>query len=364
MARAPASFESIRAKLCSPTAKVRGVALLHARAHGAAGIELAADVARCAADDDERVVATALRTFDVIGVGAAAAVPVLVEHLGQVGARPQLALRALGSLRTVGAAARAALGPLRELALARPDLAGRAMLTMLAIAPQDPDVLAEVGDQILRDPLRSDALLDAAPAHVVDKVQAAAIRREDPESALLLAQLAQRGRGEAVMSRASELLSSAAPRVVNFAINAILICERSGQKLDDATFTRALQLVRGENANLRARAYELLALGGPRESTYRVALETIDRLRDAIPRDGEHRFPGLELAGAATALAATVSQLDDGAVPRERSSTISSDFPRSWRLRRWTAACRSTPSHGSPAPRGDSGTTARASRQR
>ena len=136
----PATIPTIKEKLRSGTEAVRTVALWHAAAHGSAGVPLAAEIARMFEDPSDAVQWHAMRTFLVVGAGAADAVPILAEQVRK-GAPKMLVSRALAGLAKIGPLARSELNAVLDTwkSTSGHDRSN-ALEALLRIAPEDPAI--------------------------------------------------------------------------------------------------------------------------------------------------------------------------------------------------------------------------------
>lgn len=269
---APAPLEVIREKLSSPTDDVRIVALWHAQAHGTAARPLAPDVARRFEDDNAAVAWHAMRTFNIVGVGSAESVPVLLAQI-EKGTPEMLVRRAISSLGTVGPAAIDAVPVLLPL---------DAMEHLVAIAPDDPRVRERIVTEVLKGKLTYLARVPECVDMILPKILARADGQLLPEISAY--------RPAAAIARALELLDSSDADVVYRALRVL-----------KGTYTpRLVSLARSfPDSDVRRTALEAL----PLDEALPIARELIHQLADCLPLRGDGRHPGYELAAAAKIIA-------------------------------------------------------------
>jgi hypothetical protein len=257
----PAVVTAIRA----PFAAARTAALLHLERNGLDVPELAAEVARRLGDDDEDVREQALRTFQAVGAGAAAAVPVLSDAVGS--GDPDLRGRALRCLAVAGPVAHRAVPRVVEL-LENPEHATDALAALVAIAPEHPALPRAIGEALFAPSFdawsRAADALARADADVVDRVVERVVEAVRAGSAAehvrgvrLLATLAAL-RPDAVLEVAYELLEEDDPELVRPALAAL---ERMGPAALPALPGVLARLRRDPEA--RDAALEAIAAMGP-----------------------------------------------------------------------------------------------------
>lgn len=257
----PAVVTAIRA----PFAAARAAALLHLERNGLDVPELAAEVARRLGDDDEDVRDQAFRTFQAVGAGAAAAVPVLSDAV--VSGDPDLRGRALRCLAVAGPVAHRAVPRVVEL-LEIPEHATDALAALVAIAPEHPALPRAIGEALFAPSFdawsRASEALARADADVVDRVVARVVEAvragSGPDHARgvrLLATLAPL-RPDAVLEVAYELLEEDDPDRVRPALAAL---ERMGPAALPALPGVLARLRRDPEA--RDAALEAIAAMGP-----------------------------------------------------------------------------------------------------
>lgn len=257
----PAVVTAIRA----PFPAARAAALRHLEHHGLDVPELAAEIARRLGDDDEDVRGQALRTFRVVGAGAAAAVPVLLDAVAS--GDPDLRARALLCLAVAGPVASRTVPRVIEL-LENPDHAHDALAALVAIAPEHPALPRAIGEALFAPSFdawsRAAEALARADADVVDRVTERVVEAvrsgagtEHARAVRLLATLSEL-RPDAVLPVACELLEEDDPNRVRPALSAL---ERMGPAALPALPGVLARLRRDPEA--RDAALEAIAAMGP-----------------------------------------------------------------------------------------------------
>jgi hypothetical protein len=307
------SLSTISEKLRSPTPDVRIVALIHARAHGAAARALAAEITQMLEDEQGAVQWHAMSAIMKVAHGAEDAVPIAQAQLAK-GAPPMLVSRALATLRAIGPVAERAKPNVMRIFETSDDGSRRAdaLETLVAIAPGDDDVRRLLLEALYRADYatssRANRSLESAPEalidHVADEVRTrgtAGTQGERLACAIILATLASK-QPQLVRDFVPSLLEGLDEPCVSSALFAIGNLPRAFAV--DLLDHVARVVAEGDLAASESAIEQLDRMdGGAR--TLPVLVQKLDQHMAAPPVGGQHGGAARVFAAAAKVIAET-----------------------------------------------------------
>jgi hypothetical protein len=320
----PAPLSTLSEKLRSPTPDVRVVALLHARAHGAAAKSLAADIARMFEDESGAVQWHAMGAFIKVGHAAEDAVPVVQAQLAK-GAPPMLVSRALAALQTIGPAAHGAKADVVRLFEAAADdgLRADALQALVAIAPGDTDVRELFVAALYRPEYQTSSQakrsLECAPEELVDYIAEVVRQRgtdgtpdERRTCGSILMSLAPK-RPELVKGLIPALLDPPDGTCVSAALFAMGQLPR-GDAIE--LVEHVVRVAQSGDATASVSAIERLDEMGEGGRALPVLVQKLDQHRDDAPLGGPEGNASRVFAAAAKLIAATPGPPVDEVLPK------------------------------------------------